>query len=99
MSVVWQQTQNGLERGGLARAVGTDEPDDAAFFDTQINAIQRGRGSKLFAQTVRFNACHVSALLFWEIRFGPLCASATQDFSARQPQPLNGSGDPGPFLG
>jgi hypothetical protein len=36
------QAQDGLERGGLAGAVGADQADDAAGADLEVGAVQRG---------------------------------------------------------
>ena len=58
LTLIGQQAQNRVERCSLARAVGTNEPQDAALFDMQFDAIQRDRRSKLLAETARFYACH-----------------------------------------
>src|SRR5208282_1005795 len=34
-SLIWGESENRVERGGLACAVGTDDSEDAALFDTQ----------------------------------------------------------------
>src|ERR1700687_1440967 len=36
LSLIWGESENRVERGGLARAVGADEPKDAALFNTEI---------------------------------------------------------------
>src|SRR5262245_28805844 len=48
--LVWSEAENHIERGGLARAVGTDEPQDAALLDSHVNTIQCPGGAKIFAQ-------------------------------------------------
>ena len=35
------EAENRVERGALAGAVGTDQPEDAALFDAQVDAVQR----------------------------------------------------------
>ena len=47
-----------FERGGLAGAVGADEPEDAALFDTQIDAVQRDGRAVGLAEAARFYAGH-----------------------------------------
>src|ERR1700722_10426421 len=41
MTFVMRKSQNGAQGAGLARAVGTDESDDAACLDLEVGAIQR----------------------------------------------------------
>ena len=72
---------------------------DAALFDTQIDAIQRGRRSELLAKTVRFYACHGFSAPSFGIRLGAFRAFGIQEFFSTQTQPLNGRVNPGPFLG
>ncbi len=36
------EAEDGVERGCLARAVGTDEAEDAAFFDAEIDSVECG---------------------------------------------------------
>src|SRR5262249_49147151 len=57
-SLIVSETENRAERGGLARAVGTDESDDAALFATQIDAVQRDGCAKGLAQAASFYHCH-----------------------------------------
>jgi hypothetical protein len=63
-SLIRNQTEDCVERGGLAGAVGADESEDAALFDAQIDAVERDLCAEGFAQAVCFYACHRSALLF-----------------------------------
>jgi len=42
LSLIWGEAENRVERGGLARAVGTDESEGSRpLFHTQIDAVQR----------------------------------------------------------
>ena len=41
VSLEGREAEDGVERGGLAGAVGADEPEDAALFDTEIDAVER----------------------------------------------------------
>ena len=63
-SLVGNEAEDRVQRGGLAGAVGTDESEDAALFHPQIDAVQRDRRAESFAQAVCFYACHGLALLF-----------------------------------
>ena len=47
-----------MERGALACAVGTDEPEDATLFDAQINAVERDGLAEGFAQAACFDDVH-----------------------------------------
>ena len=47
-----------MQGGALARAVGADEADDAAFVDAEVDAVEGYRFAVVFAQTARFNAGH-----------------------------------------
>src|SRR6185503_6918348 len=48
VSLVGRETDNRVQRGGLAGAVGTDQPDDAALLDLQIDAVEGdGRAVRL----------------------------------------------------
>src|SRR5689334_11446209 len=58
LSLVWREAQNRIERGRFAGAVGTDEPENAAFFHAQIDAIQRNGCPKGLAEATCFYACH-----------------------------------------
>src|SRR5882672_12477410 len=57
-SLIGCEAENRVERGGLAGAVGTDNPKDAAFFNTQINAVERDGCTEGLAQAACFYACH-----------------------------------------
>src|SRR5215468_11994347 len=59
-SLIGREAQNGVERGGLARAVRTNESQNPALFNSQVHAIQRDGCAKSFAKTAGFNACHGS---------------------------------------
>src|SRR5215471_14097177 len=52
------EAKNRVERGGFARAVGTDESENPAFFDAQIDSVQRDGCAKSFAQAAGFYHCH-----------------------------------------
>ena len=53
-ALIWGEAENRIERGSLACAIGTDEPEDAALFDTQIDAVQRNGGAENLAQAACF---------------------------------------------
>ena len=57
-SLIGGEAENRIERGGLACAVGTDESENAAFFDPQIDAVQRDRCAVGLAETACFYTCH-----------------------------------------
>jgi hypothetical protein len=57
-SLIRGETENRVERGGLTRAIRANEPENTAFFDTQIDAIQRDRGAESLAEAASFYACH-----------------------------------------
>src|SRR5713101_8553417 len=52
------EAENRVERGGLACAVRTDESEDAALFDAQIDAVERDGCAEGLAETACFYACH-----------------------------------------
>src|SRR6266852_7499888 len=58
LPLIWGEAENRVERGGLAGAVGTDEPEDAALFNTQIDAVQRDGCAEGLAKAACFYACH-----------------------------------------
>src|SRR6185312_11969458 len=58
LSLVRGETENRGERGGLARAVGADEPEDAPLFDAQIEAVQRDRRAEGFMEPTCFYTGH-----------------------------------------
>ncbi len=107
-SLIWGEAENRVERGGLACAVGTDESEDAALFDSQIDAVQRDGCAEGLAEAACFYACHGFSA---PLRVIGLAVSdgapseddwpvaAVQEFFRRQAEPLNGGVDPRPFFG
>src|SRR5207248_499979 len=59
-SLTGSEAENCVERGGLAGAVGTDDAEDAALVDTQINTVQRDGPTEGLAQAACFDHCHFS---------------------------------------
>src|SRR5580704_7032107 len=57
-SLIRSEPENGVERGGLACAVGTDDSEDAAFFNPQIDAVQRDGCTERLSKTACFYNCH-----------------------------------------
>src|SRR5208282_777376 len=57
-SLIWSEAENCVERGGLAGAVRTDQSEDAALFDAQIDAVERDGCAEGLAETAGFNDCH-----------------------------------------
>src|SRR5205807_4652215 len=57
-SLIWGEAENRVERRGLACAVGTNEPEDAALFNTQVDAVQRDRCAERLTETACFYPCH-----------------------------------------
>src|SRR5437588_4561859 len=57
-SLIWGEADDGVERGRFAGAVGTDEPEDAALFDTQIDAVQRNGCAERLTEAASFYDCH-----------------------------------------
>src|SRR5262249_21047035 len=57
-SLMRDQTKDRVQGGGLAGAVWTDDAEDAALLDTQIDAIERDGCAESLAQAVRFYRCH-----------------------------------------
>src|ERR1700758_3321590 len=57
-SLIWSEADNRVERGRFAGAVGTDESEDAALFDTQIDAVQRNGCAERLAEAVCFYDGH-----------------------------------------
>ena len=53
-SLIGGQAEDRIQRGGLACAVGTDEPEDPALLDAQIDAVERDGGAEGLAQAVCF---------------------------------------------
>src|SRR5258706_4892489 len=58
LSRVGDKAEDGVERGSLAGAVGTDEPEDAALFYTEMDAIQRDGSTETLAEAASLYACH-----------------------------------------
>src|ERR1019366_3293945 len=78
--LVGREAEHRVEGGGLACAVGTDEPQDAALFHPHIDAVQRDGRAEGLAQAPGFYACHGFS--------APLsCGGPTRRFStARHPK-------------
>src|SRR6266849_2513902 len=57
-SLIGGESENCVERGGLACAVGTDQSEDAALFDPQIYAVHRDVCPEGLPETACFYACH-----------------------------------------
>ena len=57
-SLIGGEAENRVECGALAGAVGTDESEDAALFDAQIDAIERDGCAEGLAEAACFNNCH-----------------------------------------
>src|SRR6516165_5548661 len=57
-SLIRREADNRVQRGGLAGAVRTDQPEDAALFDAQIDPIERDGRAKGLAEPACFYACH-----------------------------------------
>jgi len=48
--LIGDETENGVEGGAFAGAVGADDSQDAALFDVQVDAVERdGRAERLCA--------------------------------------------------
>src|SRR2546421_10378276 len=61
------EAENRVERGGLACAVGTDESEDVALFDAQIDAVQRDGCAEGLAQAACFYAWHDFSAPDWPL--------------------------------
>src|ERR1700730_3045689 len=57
-SLIRGEAENRIERSGLACAVGTDESEDAALFDPQVDAVQCDGCAEGLAETACFYTCH-----------------------------------------
>ncbi len=57
-SLIRREAENRVERGRLAGAVRSDESEDAALFDPQIDAVQRDGCAEGLAQAAGFNDGH-----------------------------------------
>ena len=64
-SLIGGESENRIERGSLACAVGTDEAEDAALFDTQIDAVHCDGCAERLAETVCFYAWHGFSAPLW----------------------------------
>src|SRR5713101_6819428 len=53
-ALILRKSENRVERGGLARTIGTDESEDMALLDTQIDAVQRDSRAESLSQAVCF---------------------------------------------
>src|ERR1700720_4359708 len=93
------EAENGVERRGLARAVGTYQSKDAALFHAQIHTVQRNRCAERLMQSTCFYACHgFSALLYGDstrrvspahhraLRLSTIRHSTRQVFRVSRPQ-------------
>src|SRR5260221_14253657 len=54
LSLVRREAKNGVEGGSLARAIGTDESENAALFHAQVDAVQRDGCAESLAQAACF---------------------------------------------
>ena len=98
-ALVRSEPQNRVEGGGLARAVRADDPENAAFFDAQVDAVQRHRFPERFAQSARLYACHgVQRSSLPRLSRGAVCR-ALEQFLRRQTKALNSGLILRPFLG
>ena len=96
LALVGGEAEDRVERGGLAGAVGTDEAEDAALFDAQVDAVERDGRAEGLAQAARFDAGHgFSAPLARPTR---MRRWRRQQLLRRQAEPLDGRVDPGPLL-
>src|SRR6202012_2771743 len=77
-SLIWGEAEDGVQRGGLACAVGADEPEDATLLDMQVDAIECNGCAKGLAQAVCFYASHGFSVPPWRV-------SRTSGGSARPP--------------
>ena len=84
LALVGGEAEDRVERGGLARAVGTDEPEDAALFDAQVDAVERDGRAEGLAQAARFDAGHgFSAPLAASGAGAPVAAAASSSCGVR----------------
>ena len=58
LALIGGEAEDRVEGGGLAGAVGTDEPEDAALFDAQVDAVQGDGRAEGLAQAAGFYAGH-----------------------------------------
>ena len=98
LALVGGEAEDRVERGGLAGAVGADEPEDAALLDAQVDAVERDGRAEGLAQAAGFDAGHgFSAPLRCPARRA--AGRGRQQLLRRQAEPLDGRVDPGPLLG
>src|SRR5579864_275666 len=57
-SLIWSEAENRVECGRLACSVGTDDSEDAALFNTQIDAVQRDGCAEGLAKAAGFYVRH-----------------------------------------
>ncbi len=57
-SLIWGKAENRVEGGGLACTIGTDQSEDAALFNTQIDTVQRDGCAERLTEPTCFYACH-----------------------------------------
>src|SRR5687768_5008126 len=58
LSLIRSESENRVQCGGLARAVGADQAEDAALFDTEVDAVERDSVPVGFAKAACFDAGH-----------------------------------------
>src|SRR5262249_29180296 len=58
VSLIRNEPEHRVERRGLACAIGTDDSEDAALLDAEINSVERDGCAERLAQEACFNACH-----------------------------------------
>src|SRR5215467_7204651 len=85
LSLIRGKPENRVERGGLPRAVGTDQPENATFFDSQINAIKGDRCAEGLAQAACLYACHGFSDPPWGARAAstPWISASRSPFASR----------------
>src|SRR5579859_5015581 len=58
LSLIGRKSENRIQRRGLARAVGTNQPENPSFFHAQVHAVQCDGCAEGLAQTSCLYACH-----------------------------------------
>ena len=58
LALIGDEAQNCVERCAFARAVGTDQSEDAALFDAQVDPVERDGCAEGLAQAACYDACH-----------------------------------------
>src|SRR5439155_24511073 len=79
-SLIWGKAENRVEGGGLACTIGTDQSEDAALFNTQIDTVQRDGCAERLTEPTCFYACHglsVPPLFYFSTLAGGLRHSPT----------------------